>query len=531
MESSFDFIVVGAGPAGSALAIGLASSAKKPSVLLLEAGGQMMTTILGLMGSEHCANRAIDYSRGKGLGGSSAINFGCYTIGAKDDYEEWARLVGDQSFNWDNIQARFKRLETLHANLPAGVESKYTSPKSENHGGSGKLQVGYAAEWEKDVSPMLDMFEEAGFPMNPDHNSGNPIGMALSINSAHNGRRSTASDLLAPKPENLTIITDSPVQRVIFEGRRAVGIETNGKTYSASKEVILSAGALNTPRILMHSGLGPRQQLEKFGISVIEEIPAVGQGLRDRPFCALAFKRKDGDTDRPSFYGDKQAMDAALEQRHGLVQARELVASEEFKALAADVQAYLNKETVPHCEILTHLPIHWLAPNFPQDSLNYSAFAVFLYNAQVRGEATLQSADPDAALKFDPKFLSSVFDRRVAIEALREALRFTKYQGFAKDTIAPIAAPADESDEGLLDYWRQTMSSSWHMSGTAKMGKADDTEAVVNSRFKVVGVQNLRVADMSAVPILASCHVQAVAYVTGMTCADMIIEEYGLAGI
>lgn len=147
--------------------------------------------------------------------------------------------MGDQSFNWDNIQARFKRLETLHANLPAGVESKYTSPKSENHGGSGKLQVGYAAEWEKDVSPMLDMFEEAGFPMNPDHNSGNPIGMALSINSAHNGRRSTASDLLAPKPENLTIITDSPVQRVIFEGRRAVGIETNGKTceFKTSSEV------------------------------------------------------------------------------------------------------------------------------------------------------------------------------------------------------------------------------------------------------------------------------------------------------
>lgn len=294
----------------------------------------------------------------------------------------------------------------------------------------------------------------------------------------------------------------------------------------------------------MHSGLGPRDQLEKFSIPVIEEIPAVGQGLRDRPFCPIAFKREGGDTDRASFYGDKQAMDAALEQWErdgsgpwskfacqggvGWFKLEKLVASEEFKALAADVQAYLNTDTVPHTEILTHLPIHWLAPDFPQDSLNYSAFAVFLYNAQVRGEATLQSADPDAALKFDPKFLGSAFDRRVAIEALREALRFTKYQGFAKDTIAPIAAPADESDEGLLDYWRQTMSSSWHMSGTAKMGQPGDAEAVVDNKFKVLGVENLRVADMSAVPILASCHVQSVAYVTGMTCADMMIEEYGL---
>lgn len=249
MESSFDFIVVGAGPAGSALAISLASSPKKPNVLLIEAGGPNDDHSLRVDGQrwltfqnqdmnwgyktspqEHCANRAIDYSRGKGLGGSSAINFGYYTIGAKDDYEEWARLVGDQSFNWHNIQARFRRLETLHTKLPAGVESKYTSPKPEDHGGSGRLQVGYAAEWATDVTPLLDMFEEAGFPMNPDHNSGNPIGMSVSINSAHNGQRSTASDLLTPKPENLTIMTDSPVQRVILEGRKAVGIESNGNT-------------------------------------------------------------------------------------------------------------------------------------------------------------------------------------------------------------------------------------------------------------------------------------------------------------
>lgn len=177
----------------------------------------------------HCEDRECDYSRGKGLGGSSAINFGVYTVGASDDYEEWARIAGDEAFGWDRMQGRFKALETFHGDLPEGVDAKYAAPKAEDHGYKGKLQVGYAAEWEKDLPPMLDLWKEAGFPTNPDHNSGNPIGMSALINSSHKGQRSTAKDLLTPAPENLTIVTSSPVQRVILEGTKAVGLEANGK--------------------------------------------------------------------------------------------------------------------------------------------------------------------------------------------------------------------------------------------------------------------------------------------------------------
>ena len=178
---------------------------------------------------EHCDNRELDYSRGKGLGGSSAINFGVFTRGAKANYDEWARLVGDDTFAWDRIKARFNDLETFHGDLPPGVDKKYAAPDPENHGTEGPLHVGFAPEWERDLPPMLDVFEQAGFPLNPDHNSGNPIGMAPVINSSTGGRRSTANDLLTPLPENVTIVTESPVERLVLEGNRAVGVESNGK--------------------------------------------------------------------------------------------------------------------------------------------------------------------------------------------------------------------------------------------------------------------------------------------------------------
>jgi choline dehydrogenase-like flavoprotein len=214
------------GPAGSTIASTLARSKKRPSVLLLEAGsdypdpnlrvdGQRWVTFLKnpsmnwgykTVPQEHCMNREIDYSRGRALGGSSTINFGAYTVGSKDDYDEWARVVGNDVFRWENIQRRFKALETFHSEVPQGKE-RYATPHASNHGHSGPIHVGYAREWEHDLAPMLEICEQAGFPLNKDHNSGNPIGMSVMINSAHDGIRSTATDTLVSPPDNLTIRT------------------------------------------------------------------------------------------------------------------------------------------------------------------------------------------------------------------------------------------------------------------------------------------------------------------------------------
>ncbi|KAI2623188.1 GMC oxidoreductase [Hypoxylon sp. NC1633] len=560
MAATYDFIIIGSGPAGCSVAAGLSKSPKKPKVLLIEAGGKNEDRNMRVDGQrwltyrnkemnwgyksvpqEHCGGREMDYSRGRGLGGSSAINFSVFNIGASGDYDEWARQVGDDAFAWPHMQRRYKNLETFDPTVPPGVSSKYVAPKPENHGFSGPLKLGYVPEIEKDVVPMLDLFEKARYPLNPDHNSGNPLGMALSINTSAKGYRSTAKDLLEPIPDNLTIVTDSPVQRILLEGKKAVGVESNGKKYYASKEVILSAGALDAPKILMHSGIGPKAQLEQYGIPVVQDTPAVGQGLRDRMFVLVSYERTKGDTDRDTFYGDKEAMDAALEQWKkdgtgpwskfacdipiGWAKIPKLVESKEFQDLPEDVKAYMNHPTVPHTEIVSHFPGHWSIPDSP---LSYSAFLVFLYNAQCRGEVTLQSADPNAPLRFDPRYLSTAFDRRAAIEALRDAQRIFKLEEYARNNVSQIRGPAGDSDEDYLDFWRQHMNSCWHMTGTLKMGRPDDPEAVVDSDFRVRGFRNLRVADMSVVPVLASCHTQSVAYLTGLTAADKLLAEYGL---
>lgn len=178
---------------------------------------------------EYCNNRQIDYSRGKVLGGSSAINFGVYTVGARDDYDEWASVVEDDLYRWDRMQQRFRSLETFNGAITDPNHMKYASPKSSDHGSQGALRVGYAAEWEQDLPLMMNVFERAGLTRNPDHNSGNPLGMALVINSSHQGRRVTATDLLENAPENLTIITESPVQRVILSDKKAIGVESRGR--------------------------------------------------------------------------------------------------------------------------------------------------------------------------------------------------------------------------------------------------------------------------------------------------------------
>lgn len=229
------------------MAATLAKSAKRPSVLLLEAGGRNDDKSLRVDGKrwttfmeekmnwgykttpqEHCNNRQLDYSRGKGLGGGSAINFGVYTIGAMDDYDEWASAVGDETFAWNNMQTRFKNLETFTGSVERPENQKYGGHQTGDHGEQGGLQIGYAKEWDADLSLVLDAFEQAGLKRNPDHNSGNPLGMGLCINSAHKGLRTTAVDLLVDAPDNLFTATDSPVLRVVMEGRKAVGVETDG---------------------------------------------------------------------------------------------------------------------------------------------------------------------------------------------------------------------------------------------------------------------------------------------------------------
>ncbi|KAL2206841.1 alcohol oxidase [Sarocladium strictum] len=564
MADGYDFIVVGAGPAGCALAAKLSDAASKPSVLLLEAGsvnddinqrvdGQRWTTFTNqemnwgfkTVPQKNLDKRVLDYSRGLGLGGSSAINFGVWSVGSRDEYDEWARLVGDESYGWLAMQRRLKELEEFDPRLPADVSTKYAKPNPADHGSSGKLKIGYAPEFERDLTPMLDVFEDAGLPLNPDHNSGNPLGMSVLINTAQSGLRSTSKDLVTPAPQNLTILTESKVQKLLFDGKRVTGVVCEDKSYTASKDVILSAGSLESPKILMHSGIGEPQELEDFSIPVTAALPAVGKGLRDHVFCPVIHTRAPGSTDRPGFYGNQSAMDDALKQWQkdhtgpwakfacelgiGWFKLEDLQSRHEFQNLPKSTQDLLLKETVPHYEIISHFPVHWGNPNWPEVHPDYNSLLVFLSQAESRGKVSLQSSDPDVPLLFDPNFLDSALDQRIAIDAMRQVLKLVKSEGYANVTEAQLAGPASDSDEDILNHWRQTGASSWHMTGTVKMGQPGDDDAVVDDKFRVMGgISGLRVADLSVAPVLSSAHTQAAAYLIGATCGDKLIEEYSL---
>jgi choline dehydrogenase-like flavoprotein len=293
----------------------------------------------------------------------------------------------------------------------------------------------------------------------------------------------------------------------------------------------------------MHSGIGPAEQLRKFNIPVVHELPAVGQGLRDHFFVPVIVTRNPETNDRNAFFQNQDAVTAATDQwekdntgpwaRYGCqvgvgwFKSDKITSSAEFKALPSSVQDFLNRETIPHYEII-NFPVHNVFPEMFQD-YSYVCLAVMLMNEQSVGEARLQSSNPDDPLLFDPKFLDHPFDRRACIDIYRHLMEVMKHRSFAKDTLSTTLGASSESDEDILEFWRNHLSSTWHMTGTAKMGKVGASDAVVDNHFRVIGVENLRVADMSVVPVLTNNHTQATAYVTGATAADVLIREYGLA--
>lgn len=336
--NKYDFIIVGAGASGCTLAWRLANTKAKPSVLLIEAGGPnadlesradgdrwvsmynpSMNWGFKTVPQENMDNRAVNYDRGRGMGGSTAINFCVYNVGPRDEWDEVARLTGDQDFAWDSVSEKFKRLETFHLSPPPELPADatpYVEPNPNNHGQSGPLQIGFAKNWEPAVKRMLDTSHEAGYSLNPDMNSGDPIGVGVAPSTAVQGLRSTAADFVSNPPSNLTILTDTPVHRLLFYGKNCIGVDIgNSKSLWANREVIVSSGSLDSPKILLHSGIGPTDQLEKFGIKQLINLPGVGQNLLDHLNIFISWEKSpDSPNVRRDYFRNKSAQEAARVQ-------------------------------------------------------------------------------------------------------------------------------------------------------------------------------------------------------------------------
>lgn len=312
--------------------------------------------------------------------------------------------------------------------------------------------------------------------------------------------------MLIDAPSNLQILANTQVARIIFKEKTAIGITTlDCHTFLATKDVILSPGSLDTPKILMLSGVGPTNELRRFDIPVLSDLP-VGQNMHDHHHVFVTWERAEHTTERKDFFCSKEAQAAARAQWEkdqtgklaelccqttlGWLKSDAVYQSDEFKALPQHRRDRLLKPTVPLFEVGLNLgnPEYVIDPD---NAPALAAIAIFNLNTKSKGSVTLQSAHAKDPALYDPIFLPHPYDRRVAIEGIRELMKISQRPAFQKDTVRVVDAPKSDSDEDILQFWKQSPSScsTFHMVGTCKMGKDGQEDACVDKEFRVKGVQ------------------------------------------
>ncbi|KAK4500396.1 hypothetical protein PRZ48_008585 [Zasmidium cellare] len=384
--------------------------------------------------------REIDYSRGRGLGGSTAINFCGWVVGADEDYNEWARLVDDDSFAWPHVRNCLKRIERLHPEVPTDFEH-HVNPLTDNHGINGLIDVAYGRQWLQSTKDVFKAAEQSGMILNADVNSGDPIGMGIGTACIYEGRRITASSAYLQDCSNLAVRTNSLVHRILFEGDTAIGVETlDGKIFKARREIIISGGAVNTPQLLLLSGIGSPQELERHGINLVKDLPHVGRNLQDHCFSSAGIVLKKG--------SDLAEMKKQSPSPMGWFKLKALDHSEELRSLPEKTRNYLAKSNVPNWELATNTPFFDGEKIRPDEEV-FSAICIVM-NPQSRGKISLASSDPLKAPIIDPAFLSHPFDRKVMTEAMREMLGYLSAPVFRERTVRRLGWPEADVEGSIL---------------------------------------------------------------------------------
>ncbi|KAJ3495489.1 hypothetical protein NLG97_g3358 [Lecanicillium saksenae] len=561
---TFDFIVVGSGPAGSLLASRLAGAASKPSVLLLEAGGdQPDSRSLSLENrwtlfqtkpdinwgykstSEPKLNgRSLDISRGKALGGTSNINFTYWTPPNKDAIEEFqARVGGDAFFSWENSQRLLDGIVKYRVhNLlnDASHPLQYTTDHSVDEyvelpprGGYGPFEAEWTSNVKKGDVTLLKGAVEHGFRQNRNMNSGDSLGIGLTPSSASEAtyRRTASSAFLADRPANLTVKTGLEVSRIRFEGKTAKAVEVNGgvEVFEANRCVVLSAGSINTPKLLMLSGVGAANQLATNNIPLVSNLPAVGQNLKDHYAIFLSWKVDNDFAGAPVIPSitpapNQDMVNAVVAfDRDGA-----MVRQPGFKKLVKEEQRLLLRKDTPTLEIAA--VTNW--PPIPEVTESNVILALFHLLPQSTGSVTLASSDWRDAPNINLDFYSDEgnLDMAAAISYVRKGISLIeKTDSLSRHVIAPIQRPNSDSEEDIVAFLREHTNTVWHPSCTSKMGPMeDDGNSVVDPSFKVRNLDNLRVVDLSVAPVIPNYHPVSMVLLLGAWAAERMINEYNL---
>lgn len=525
-DQSYDYIIVGGGTAGPVIATRLSEN-PNTSVLLIEAGkentkearnyvngaGMMWTpdTNWGFNSTEQKGlnGRAIMQPRGKVMGGSASINIGSWSRGTAANYNSWNL----QGWDWKNVMPWYKKIE----NSDKGSE--------EYRGMNGPMLLETSPEGTFMTKKFKDACIETGIGYTEDLNGAKLEGFDVWQCIYRNGRRHNTIDNYLDKARlrpNLTIQTDTFVNKIVVENSVATGVECvqgdTSTTIQANKEIIISTGTYATPKLLMLSGIGPADYLKSLGIAVTKDLPGVGQNLADHLRTDIGVTAPDGvgESLRANPKDPKQ-LEEWRKTGYGPLAVAENTSVAFFKS-ASNVPA-------PDMELMFNInaPMQWGSP--PPKNAGYHIDVGFV-QPKSKGDIKLASANPKDAMLINPGYLSHEDDIATYVKGMRKALKITQ-----SAALRPYTDPAtrslsvNASDGEIMDYIRNRAESIYHPVGTAKMGTDSDRMAVVDTKLKVRGVANLRVADASVVPNLISGHTMAPTILVAERAAEFIMNN------
>ena len=527
MHKEMDYLVIGGGSAGCVMA-GRLSQDPNTTVALFEAGGQgdswvvqtpaaavaMLPTTINNYAYETVPQPGLNgrrgyQPRGKALGGSSAINAMVYIRGHRSDYDHWAAL-GNPGWSYADLLPYFIQSENN-----AQLQGPY-------HGNAGPLHVSGVQSNNPFQRIYLDAARQAGFKINEDFNGEHQEGLGLYQVTHHNGERwSAARGYLHPHMNtraNLQVHTGVQVQRIVFEGRRAVGIQyvQNGVQHEvrARKEVLLCAGAFNSPQLLMVSGVGPAAHLQSHGIAVVHDLPGVGQNLQDHPDFTLGYEVDSRDLMGVSLKGTARLMSEAftyMRSRKGMLSSN-----------YAEAGGFIKSD--PSLDV-PDLQLHFVMALVDDHARRlrwghgYSCH-VCLLRPKSRGQLTLASADMRQAPLIDPGFLQEEQDLETLVKGFKLARHLMDAPALAKVRKKDVFTADVRSDDEIRHIIRQRADTVYHPVGTCKMGS--DTLAVVDAQLRVHGIEGLRVVDGSIMPTLIGGNTNAPIIAIAEKAVDLI---------